>query len=112
YRHEKQRPSAFHHPARRCPVFSVIFATLRDSFRWPQKGTNFVLGCCEFCTSRKQEVCFYEIPSHQALSCGWGPQNQRESGRCVLEQPEGDRRRAPHDIIGLGRRNRFPATAG
>jgi len=26
------------------PVFSVIFATLRDSFRWPQKGTNFVLG--------------------------------------------------------------------
>src|SRR5258707_15877288 len=53
---------------------------------------------------------FYEISSRQALNRGWWPQNQRESRRCILERREGDRRRAPHDIIGLGRCNRFPAT--
>jgi len=47
----------------------------------------------------------------RSLSPPTQPGNQRESRRCILEQPEGDRPRAPHDAIGLSRCNRFPATA-
>src|SRR5262249_40317279 len=58
----------------------------------------------------KEEGRFYENSSSQTLNCGSLPQNQRESRRWILEQAEGDRRRAPHAVVGFGRCNRFRAT--
>src|SRR5258705_2858177 len=51
----------------------------------------------------------YEIYSRQALDRGRWPQNEREPRGCILERVEGDRARAAHDLVGVGRRNRCSA---
>jgi hypothetical protein len=53
--------------------------------------------------------CLHEIYGRQALDRGRWPQNEREPRRCILERVEGDRARAAHDLVGVGRRNRCSA---
>src|SRR5215471_7669376 len=53
--------------------------------------------------------CLHEFSDLQALDYGRWPQNEREPRGCILERVEGDRARAAHDFIGVGRRNRCSA---
>src|SRR5262249_42862222 len=53
--------------------------------------------------------CLHEIYGRQALDRGGWPQNEREPRRRILERAEGDRTRATHDFVGVGRRNRCSA---
>src|SRR5262245_26408588 len=53
--------------------------------------------------------CLHEICDLQALDYGRWPQNERKPRGCILERVEGDRMRAAHEVVGVGRRNRCSA---
>src|SRR5262249_30405071 len=49
--------------------------------------------------------CRHELYGDQVLDRGLWPHNERRRRGCILERVEGDRTRAAHDVVGVGRRN-------